>query len=296
MKNPGNNLNATDWDDFVHSTAKSVSSGPDLFKTFQTFKAYVDTLPKADLVKQGWMKSKDDIGALSSLFFRLHSDKNQVLFRKSKEANTPLLAVWLSRAQVEAELAYHKHGTARFNELTKGDLRALAQLSVDVGVIRELPILLARKGVVLVFLAALPGMKTDGAVFKLASGNPVIALSLRYARLDYFWFTLLHELAHIVLHAGLLDDTICDALDSDGTDEIEVAANRLAKSSIVERSIWRNCEPKSHQNNETVIAFARKIHVHPSLVAGLLRKEANDYSRYSDIVNEVNVRALISRL
>ena len=293
MKKPGEKFNATDWEDFVHSTVKTAPSSRDLFKTYQSFMAYVDTLPKGDLVKHGWMKSKDDIGALSSLFFQLHADKNQVLYRKSKEAKTPLLAVWLSRARVEAELVYHKREVARFGGLEKDDLRAIARLSVDIRMIRELPAVLARKGVVLVFLAALPGMKTDGVVFKLASGNPAIALSLRYARLDYFWFTLLHELAHVVLHAAQLDEPICDELDSDGTDEIEIEANRLAKGSIVERSVWRNCEPKYNPNKETVVTFARKIHVHPSLVAGLLRKESNDFARYSDIVNEVDVRALI---
>ena len=293
MKHVGNKFNAEDWDDFAHSTDKSGPTGRDLFKTFQTFKAYVDALPKADLVKHGWMKSKDDIGALSSLFFQLHADKNQVLFRMSKDAKSPLLAVWLSKARVNAELSFCKSDVAPFGELTKEDLRKFAQLSVDVNVVRKMSALLARKGVVLVFLAALPGMKTDGVVFKLASGNPAIALSLRYARLDYFWFTLLHELAHIVLHAARLDEPICDELDSDGTDDLEVEANRLAKFSIVERSVWRNCEPKYNQNREAVMAFAAKIHVHPSLVAGLLRKEANDYARYSDIVNEVDVRALI---
>ena len=32
------------------------------------------------------------------------------------------------------------------------------------------------------------------------NGAPVAALTLRYDRLDNFWFTLLHELAHIALH------------------------------------------------------------------------------------------------
>lgn len=293
MKNAGKKFIAEDWDNFTHSTSKHEPSGQDLFKTFQIFKAYVDALPKADLIKHGWMKSKDDIGSLSSFFFQLHADKNQMLFRKSKDAKTPLLALWLSKARVNAELSYYKGGVAPFPGLAKEYLRELAQLSVDVNVVREVSRLLARKGVVLVFLAALPGMKTDGVVFKLASGNPAIALSLRYSRLDYFWFTLLHELAHVVLHAARLDEAICDDLDADGIDEIEVEANRLAKLSIVERSIWRNCEPKYNQDDEAVVAFARKIHVHPSLVAGLLRKETSNFARYSDIVNEVDVRALI---
>ena len=32
------------------------------------------------------------------------------------------------------------------------------------------------------------------------TGCPVIGLTLRYDRLDNFWFVLLHELGHVFLH------------------------------------------------------------------------------------------------
>lgn len=294
MKSREPNFNRDDWDDFVHSTAQNAPSGQDLFRTYQAFMVYVEKLPKAELVKLGWMKSKEDVGSLSNLFFRLYRDKNKALFRKSKESNLPLLALWLAQARANAELAFHKRAVPEFRELSSGDLHAIAQLSVDVGIIPKLAEQLGRKGVVLIFLPALPGMKTDGAVFKLASGNPAIALSLRFSRIDYFWFTLLHELAHIVRHMAILNEPICDCLDTDDdAEEIEIEANRLAKASIVAASVWRNCDPKYNQNREAVETFARKIHVHPGLVAGLLRRESNNYSRYSDLVNEVDVRALL---
>jgi Zn-dependent peptidase ImmA (M78 family) len=43
---------------------------------------------------------------------------------------------------------------------------------------------------------------------------PVIALTLRYDRLDNFWFVLFHELAHIVLHIGSEFSIIFDDLDT----------------------------------------------------------------------------------
>lgn len=295
MSNKGKNFNAADWEDFTHSSVEGSASGPQLFKTYQAFKVYVDSLPKAELVKRGWMRSPDDIGALSALFFQLHADKKQVLFRKSAEAKAPLLAVWLSKARAEAELSFHAHKAAHFSGLTKDDLRAIAQLSVDVEAIGELPGILARKGVMVVFLAALPGMKLDGAAFRLASGNPVVAMSIRFPRLDSFWFTLLHELAHVALHVDLLDEPICDDLEVEGEDVVEVAANKLAKASFVERSVWRNCEPKYNTADDAVVAFARKIKIHPAIVAGMLRKETGDYVRYSSIVNAINVRDILPK-
>jgi len=293
MKRAGSNFNESDWDDFQHSTTESISSPEELLASYKTFESYVNSLPKGELVKQGWMKSKDDLGSLSSLFFQLHADKNQVLFRKSKEAKAPILALWLSKARANAELALHLNRVGPFEKLTKEQLRTLAQSSVDVEMVTKVTRFLAEKGVVLVFLCALPGMKTDGAVFRLASGNPAIAMSLRFARLDYFWFTLLHELSHIVLHLGHLNEPICDQLDEDGTEEIEIEANRLAKASIVDRSAWRSCDARYRPSNDAVVAFAEQIHVHPSLIAGLLRRESKDYSRFSDIVNAIDVRTLL---
>ena len=51
-----------------------------------------------------------------------------------------------------------------------------------------------------VCLAHMPRTHLDGAALQLADGTPVIGLTLRYDRLDNFWFCLLHELAHIGRH------------------------------------------------------------------------------------------------
>ena len=40
-------------------------------------------------------------------------------------------------------------------------------------------------------------------------------------------------------------------------------------------------------------AYAAEQGVHPSLIAGLLRKESGNYKRYSSIINEHDVRAII---
>jgi len=56
---------------------------------------------------------------------------------------------------------------------------------------------LARHGIVLVIAPHLTNTYLDGAAMRLDDGAPVIGLSVRYDRLDNFWFCLLHELAHV---------------------------------------------------------------------------------------------------
>src|SRR5690606_14457409 len=79
-------------------------------------------------------------------------------------------------------------------------LRTLARFSyLDSG-----PLLakefLNKNGIHLVCEAHLPKTHLDGAALRLPDGSPVVALTLRYDRLDNFWFTLFHELAHVGLH------------------------------------------------------------------------------------------------
>ena len=40
-------------------------------------------------------------------------------------------------------------------------------------------------------------------------------------------------------------------------------------------------------------AYAAEQGVHPSLIAGLLRKEFGNYTRYNSIINEHDIRTII---
>jgi HTH-type transcriptional regulator/antitoxin HigA len=286
--------NSEDWDHFQALGCESASSAAELFQSYIKLKKSFEALPKSDLINRGWIQSKDDITSLSGFFRDIHDQANCKLFRKSDPVVNPLISLWLSKVKSEAEMRVLSEPLPSFTGIDKAFMSEIARLSVDVDAIRDLPNVLSRSGIVLVYLRSLSGMKLDGAVFKLSSGHPVVALSFRYPRLDNFWFTLMHELAHVVLHQDILDEPILDDLDIQGDlGDVEVGANRLAKSSFVERYAWRNCEPKYDKSKEAILKFANEQQIHPSIVAGMIRKEEGDYSAYSEIVNSVNPRSLI---
>lgn len=282
------------WADFTHTTQTSQVSAHELFERYREFQRFITGLPKRELVARGWLKTANDDSPLAAIFFDLPLSKQPTLFRKSAKANENMLAIWQARAKSQAEYFYLAEECSPFVGLTREYLRELALLSVDPYVIGTLPRMLADRGVILVYVYALPGMNADGAVFHLSTGHPVVAMSLRFPRLDYFWFTLLHELAHLVLHNDQLKETLFfDVEVAEEKDRIERSANRLAKDSIVDRESWRNCAPKYDYSDRVMSAYAAEQGVHPSIIAGLLRKEFGNYTRYNSIINEHDVRAII---
>jgi len=70
----------------------------------------------------------------------------------------------------------------------------------------------------------------DGAAICRGDGAPLIALTLRYDRLDNFWFTLLHEFAHVSCHLSGDTSVILDDLDVKGSDKIEAEADEFARN------------------------------------------------------------------
>ena len=73
---------------------------------------------------------------------------------------------------------------------------------------------LAKHGIPLIIEPHLPHTYLDGAAILVFSDRPIIGMTLRHdSRLDNFWFTLMHELAHVALHSGQENTEFIDDLD-----------------------------------------------------------------------------------
>jgi HTH-type transcriptional regulator/antitoxin HigA len=133
--------------------------------------------------------------------------------------------------------------------------------------------LLQKHGIALVILPHLPHTYLDGACFKSPSGRPVIGLTLRYDRLDNFWFTLMHELSHVYLHLEngnrvFFDDTEQDTSQICNPQEME--ANALATALLIPEDLW-NREGHTLADSQQIVAFADRLGISPAIVAGRLR-------------------------
>ena len=146
-------------------------------------------------------------------------------------------------------------------------------------------------------LVHLPRTHLDGAALRLPNGRPVIGLTLRYDRIDNFWFTVLHELAHIGLHlgdsseeTGFIDDHSLRRVQSFGSDTTEQEADRLAQDALIPPEIWGEGNILEDPAPMAVLNMAWEAQVHPAIVAGRVRYESGNYRLLSQFVGTGEVR------
>ncbi len=169
--------------------------------------------------------------------------------------------------------------------------RELAHLSVQVDGPLRARAALANAGVILVTLDHLPGTFLDGAVIRRSDGAPVIALTLRYDRLDNFWFTLMHEVGHVSEHLGSAAEVILDDLDVNSSSGIEAEADLFARNALIPPEIWERYDDPALPT-EGLLELAREASVHPGIAAGRWRWEHGDYRKFTKFLGSGQVRGL----
>jgi len=178
-------------------------------------------------------------------------------------------------------------------------LRALVQQSYFSTGPQNAREMLNRWGIHLIILRHLPKTYLDGASFMAPWGRPVVGLTLRYDRLDNFWFTLLHELAHVRLHldeqgVAFFDETqrIQDQPGDASKDVREREANAFVRETLIPEEVWEPKRPTLLQapSEDTVRQIARELHISPAIVAGRMRWEMQDYKQLGGLVGARQVR------
>ena len=152
--------------------------------------------------------------------------------------------------------------------------------------------LLEKNGIGVVILHYLPGTHLDGLAMMRPDGHPVVALTLRHDRLDNFWFTLAHELAHVVFHLSQGDTSIfIDDLEThEKKNKKEKEADDLATELLIPAQEWVASRLTRSPRPESVRELATRVHVHPSIVAGRVRYAKNNYTILSSLVGNRQLR------
>lgn len=185
------------------------------------------------------------------------------------------------------------------NSLNDEDMKYLVKLSA----FEEGPILamkfLQKRGIAFVVLKNLPHTYLDGACFKTSSERPVISLTLRHDRMDNFWFTLLHELGHLILH--LNQDNFAFFDDTESHDQIqdkrEKEANDFASKHLVPDDAWTQWRRINTGivSKDEIRLFADRLDISPAIIAGRLRWETGDYVKYSGMLGNKTVKRILNK-
>jgi HTH-type transcriptional regulator/antitoxin HigA len=263
--------------------------------------------PLLEMAKRNWIPQSDDIREKAEELIRDFIEQAGGLdtvpkpcFRQGKKgrynAKMDLFALtaWCIRVQSVARKNPLKTKYVK-NSIKLGTMQEVARLSYfDNG-----PLLakeyLEKHGVHLIVVPHLPKTYLDGAAILLPDGTPVIGLTLRYDRIDYFWFCLLHELAHVSKHLSTSDRLIIDDLDLRGKkvekeDIIEKEADEMTRNGLIPKRIWDRNPISGKASTAEIYALAERLKIHPAIIAGRIRFEQKNYRLLSRHVGNKQIR------
>lgn len=239
--------------------------------------------PVREMVRRGWIEGTTDPDILEQRllsFFRINSlEEEPKLWRHAARKSSshvdvsPSQWAWLFRARNLASCQQVARYSPKNLSSAFDRLRNLLSEPVES---RHVSRILAEAGISMVVVEHLAGTRIDGAAFWMRD-TPVVALSLRYDRIDYFWHTLLHELAHI--KHGDARETDARTLDVDLLDsspdrpEQEKRADEFAADFTVPSSDLRDFIRRTRPlySRTKICGFAARLHVHPGIIVGQLQ-------------------------
>ncbi|MFO1002904.1 MAG: helix-turn-helix domain-containing protein [Planctomycetaceae bacterium] len=258
-------------------------------------------VPLRELVKRGWVPKCDSVEETEkevARFFGVTSVDSIIppKFCARAKVSVPAQNVWAQRAwQMAAELTQSGKYSAK---KLRGSVAALRECFGDPAKAVDALELIAKAGVRLVFVQHLTKTRIDGAAFWLKpKTQPVIALSMRFGRIDYFAFTLLHELLHILeQHDSVLDTEIL-AANGELSDH-EHAANRWAAETLIPFQSMNEFlqATKGSPSRVAIERFAASIGIHAGIVTGQLQNRGVvGYSSHRDLLVDVRDVVLAQR-
>lgn len=251
--------------------------------------------PINEMMKRGWIssvldkKSQEATEAIKEFVGGAIIGSNGTAFRRSLRGDAVSMTrqyatyAWLafiiqkSREKRDEMPAFDKES------VSLSYLRDLAKLStLNDGPLKAVDSL-RQIGISVVFEPRIDKTLLDGAALLDTDGRPVIGITLRYDRVDNFWFTLLHEVVHVWKHLDNSDHAIVDNLNSPSEDRQEAEANRLAREAMVPRVKWKRSKAYLNPSHENIVSFAKDLGIHHAIVAGRLQFDKKDYTLFSEL-------------
>lgn len=244
--------------------------------------------PVGDMKRRNWIEPSDDLDLLEASVLRMlrieSLEEEPKLFpcaakkSTSYEHVTPAQRAWFFRAR---DLAQGVQAAKFSEELFARTMATLRQLLSNPEDVRKVPAVLARGGIRLVVIENINSSKVDGACFWLNEFSPVIAMSVRYDRLDNFWYVATHECGHINSRDGMNEESPVIDINLVGDEavpfgeksDVEQRADLFAQKALIDQDALENWIARTAPlySKAKIMSFAKVNKVHPAIVLGQLQ-------------------------
>ena len=256
-------------------------------------KAWLDwarNFPLAEMKKRGWLPKGRGANAADLLRYLGVSSPDSwddvwtaqhVAYRQTRlsEPNDYAISAWLRAVELRAEDV----DVQDFEEKTLlevlSDIKACTRLEIDEA-LSKAEQTLSRCGVALVIVPALPKTGISGCTRWVSKKKAIVAITLRYKWDDQIWFTLFHELGHVLLHrkkhSFILDnpeDQLTDSVVDPEMQAVEEEANRFAADVLIPPKLLQEFLSFGVLESEYIEQFAEAIGIAPGIVVGRLQRD-----------------------
>ncbi|HUE85099.1 MAG TPA: ImmA/IrrE family metallo-endopeptidase [Vicinamibacterales bacterium] len=239
---------------------------------------WLKEIPVKELTERGYLPKNADRASLLERVCQFFGVANKdawesvwrsplASFRKSPtiESETGAVAAWLRIGELEAtSIDCEPFDERRLREALH-EVRTLTTAEPDHFVPRLVK-LCAEAGVAVTFVPEIKGTRCWGAARWISPTKALIQLSLRYKTDDHLWFSLFHEVAHLLLHSKKETFITTDRFRTDAEKEADTFATHFLVPRQYDARLKELTLPE-------VRSFADEVGVAPGVVVGRLQKE-----------------------
>ncbi len=251
-------------------------------------------MPVLEIYKKGWFKTSNKtrdyeelykkIWDVTSLDFSFYDGAKKFCARQSKENEDFTYRysyTWYQIAKKHSRnFIVPKYDMNKLEKISKN----LTKYTIQENGVNEIIKSLNAAGVKFFVQSHLSKTYLDGACF-FEEENPVIVYTARYDRIDNFWFTLAHEIAHILLHLSKNKDYFSlDDFDHKDTSisKIEKEADSKAEEILKVKEIIELSKPFiNYFTDATLLNISNKLKIEVSVILGILQH--NGYVEYKKL-------------
>ncbi len=215
-----------------------------------------------------------------------------IAYRKTntKEVSKENLKAWLRFGEIEAAKIETKVFSLEKLKLLLPKIKKLNLLEPNE-YSSQLVNILAECGIALVFLPYFKNTYVNGATRWINPNKVSIMVTPKNKMEDILWFTLFHELGHVVKHSK--KENYISFWDEDNLNENHIdrekEADKFASEMIISQKNWNQFLKNSLYTYSEIRKFAKEVKVKPGIVAGRLSKETGDWQKYSKLRNRIDV-------
>lgn len=284
------------WNNLESEYRESIERKKD-YDSLVDDEAYLENIPYAEMARRNWVEPTRDAKekvmnlrkffSVASLSFDTEL-KNRLAFRKSNNDNFSFesLLCWIRYGEIQSSKdVYPKYNEEKLNNSVEKIRNLVSKPFLTV--LDEIKSILNDCGISLVYEPHLPNTYVNGVAYKMTSDKAIIMISDRGKKDDILWFTLFHEIGHLLKHSK--KEIFVDQ-DKDVKNDIELEADEYSRNVLINDKIFNEfVNSERYLSEREIKAFAKENNVSTGIVVGRLQKEELiGWDKYNNLITRIS--------